>query len=275
MPADRLLHPRLGHSDKVNQLSDLEFRVWVTYELTADDYGVMRKSAVTVQAAHESLNKRKATVIQSALNRLVEIGLLHVFDHQGRQYVYQRDWQNFQRVKHPRDTMQPAPPSEELEKCTHATRKLFEQHPANRSEGFPQDFGNISEMDQKGKSEVGSLACARTRETANGYRQTANGSEGVQGDSAFARFQAAYPAARRKGGYLVEQLFVSAYERRGEQLFATLENHKASEQWENPKLIPGMDLWFKEERWRQTLPPKSEAVGAKKPFGTWRPQEAS
>lgn len=80
-------------------------------------------------------------------------------------------------------------------------------------------------------------------------------------DVAFQGFQMAYPEARRKGGFLAQQAYISAVERAGSvaALFVALANHKASEQWSNPKHIPGMDVWLREERWRQVLPPAGPA----------------
>jgi uncharacterized protein YdaU (DUF1376 family) len=78
----------------------------------------------------------------------------------------------------------------------------------------------------------------------------------IDGQKAFMAFQAAYPENRRKGGYLVQQQFLAAVENAGgsARLMAALANHIASEQWSNPKHIPGMDTWLNEERWRQELP---------------------
>lgn len=90
-------------------------------------------------------------------------------------------------------------------------------------------------------------------------------------DTAFARFQRSYPPSRVKGGYLVEQLFVQTYQQLGEKLFAVLDNHKASEQWQKPSLIPGMDKWFKDEMWRQELPSASAPKGK---WDGWTPREA-
>ena len=93
MPADRLFHARLGHSAKVSNLSDLAFRVWVTYLLAADDFGVMRADAVAFQAAHDALRERSAEEVGASIERLVEVGLVEVFGHQGARYLFQRDWQ--------------------------------------------------------------------------------------------------------------------------------------------------------------------------------------
>jgi hypothetical protein len=42
MPQDRLRSPRGGHGRRTTSLSDFEFRVWDQYQLSADDFGVMR-----------------------------------------------------------------------------------------------------------------------------------------------------------------------------------------------------------------------------------------
>lgn len=190
MPADRFLHPRLGHSDKVCQLTDLESRVWAMgYMLACDDFSVMRCSAITVQNINEALATRPAKVIERCLQSLVDIGLLMDFEHQGRRYVCQWDWQRWQKIRFPRETNNPIPPPEVLARCDEETRELFLKH-----------HSMISETDQKsigGDSVVApSLARARGRD-----RLEANGKglvEKKEGDShglreRFATFYAAYP----------------------------------------------------------------------------------
>lgn len=95
-------------------------------------------------------------------------------------------------------------------------------------------------------------------------------------DVAFATFRDAYPEGRRKGGRLTQDAYITQVGRAGspDALMAALVNHNASEQWLNPKLVPGMDVWLNEERWRQTLPAASGAPVGKRPFGSWRPAEA-
>lgn len=171
MPADRFLHPRLGHSEKVNLLTDLEFRVWVQYVLCADDFGVMRRSSHTLQAANDHLSNRPRKMIDRCLDRLVTVGLLRGFEHQSRQYVYQHDWQTFQKVEYPRPTFEPKPTDELIALCEPKTQALFLKHPGGQSKKFPKDSQTVPENSENVSQTVPDYARGRARETA-----TANGS---------------------------------------------------------------------------------------------------
>lgn len=130
MAGERFLHPECGHSDKVNLLTDLEYRVWTVYILTADDFGVMRMSAITVQAACDALSVKPSKVIQRCLQRLVDVGLLMDFEHQKRQYLCQWDWATWQPMRFVRESMQPVPPPAVLARCDASTVDRFiDRHP--------------------------------------------------------------------------------------------------------------------------------------------------
>jgi hypothetical protein len=169
MPDDRLFHKRLGHSHKVNQLTDFEDRVWRAYVLSADDFGIMRFVAVAIQADHDYCAVKPSRVVQKALERVRDVGLIVTFEHQGHVYCAQPDWQNHQRVKFPRQTINPKPTDEILATFTPATQALFADWPGKKSGKLPEDSPNPSAV-------IGNLAHARPREmaNANGYRPTAN-----------------------------------------------------------------------------------------------------
>ena len=142
MPADRLFHARLGHSAKVSGLSDLEYRVWTTYVLAADDFGVMRADAVAFQAAHDALSARPAEEIAKCVGRVVEAGLVAAFEHQAALYLYQWDWQDFQRVRFPARTLHPLPESAQVSARTH---HLWSVHPGGaRVAALPKNPGSAS-----------------------------------------------------------------------------------------------------------------------------------
>lgn len=156
MPVDRFFHPRAGHSQKVTSLSDLEFRAWWTYQMAADDFGVMRRSVVVLQAANDSLAKRSKQMVDRAFDAVVNSGLLVPFSHQDEWFVCQLDWQDFQKVRYPRESHNPTPPAAILARCSETTRALFAQRSRKTSEISPEDS-----------------ARAGAREEANGLRLTA------------------------------------------------------------------------------------------------------
>ena len=143
MPAQRVLNARLGHSAKVSRLSDLAFRVWTTYVLAADDFGVMRADAVAFQAAHDALRERPADEVAAAVERLVEVGLVSAFEDQGARFLYQSDWQDFQRVRFPARTPHPLPAEAMV---SGRTLHLWSAHPGGlRLPALPRGAAGASE----------------------------------------------------------------------------------------------------------------------------------
>lgn len=201
MPDDRLFHKRLGHSAKVHTLTDFEYIVWHAYVLSADDFGVMRFSAITLQADHDRLARKPQKAVMKALEHVADAQLIVRFDHQARVYCAQHDWQDFQKVKHPRSTIHPMPPAELVATFTTETRELFTHWPGKRREKIPNGFGNVSET-------FVHLAGAEARETANanGSRLTAGVSEGGTGETAKVPLSA--PDARSKRPIYKGQRFV-------------------------------------------------------------------
>src|SRR3990167_1136032 len=120
MPADRFLHPRAGRSHKVTMLTDLEYRVWTQYLLSADDFGVMHATSVALQNDNLHLASRPAKVIARCLETLVATALVLRFMHQGQPFVFQPDWQKWQKVEYPRSTINPCPADDALALCDEA-----------------------------------------------------------------------------------------------------------------------------------------------------------
>lgn len=142
MPDERMIHPAEGESEKLTKLTDLEFRVYCQYKLCADDFGVMTDSPSVLRGASRRLDMEKERVIQRAIDRMVALEVVHRFEHQGRRYLYSRNWQDWQHVKYPRATHLPIPPPDELDACTDDTRDLFSQRVLGRD-----GAGNVKEKE--------------------------------------------------------------------------------------------------------------------------------
>ena len=237
MPVDRLIHPRLGHSEKVNALLDTEARVWFQYLLSADDFGVMRCAAVTIQADNDALARRPKAIIQRCLERLLEVGLVREFDHQGRRFVFQHDWQRWQKVRYPRDTSNPCPPVEALEGCDGETQEHFRNHHGN----FPETFTPRARA---------SVPADAKRLTANGTGQTADGLR-----ASFAKFWEAYP--RKVGKESAWRIWQRLKPDSSTQLtiLKALSEQARTSQWtkDGGEFIPHPKTWLFGRRWQDEL----------------------
>lgn len=145
MADDRKIHRRAMKSAKVSALSDFDFRVWATYELIADDCGVMPATAAELQAGNDALEDRPAKALLKALANIVAAGLLLRYEHQGRAYVCQHDWQDYQKIRYPRESHYPFPPAETVAQFTSATAELFQLRLDKRAESAQSAHGAEAE----------------------------------------------------------------------------------------------------------------------------------
>jgi hypothetical protein len=184
MPDDRLLHPRMGYSQKVSGLTDFNFRVWIVYLLAADDFGVMPLSAGQLKAKDLRLAKAKDHELLAALETLIDVGLLWVFTHQGERYVCSPVWQDRQRIRFPRKTFLPAPPTELLGNFSEATRELFGKHsekspslsrPVNRLTANANGSGTSEEESDEAKDALAERAGAFLERYQQLYAKTQHG----------------------------------------------------------------------------------------------------
>jgi hypothetical protein len=95
----RTLKPELLEDEKVAALSDLEFRVFVSSILLADDYGNFRAHPDRVRAA--ILWGHPESDVASVLLRLAEVGLIDLYEDGGQRYAHLSGWEKHQKVTHP------------------------------------------------------------------------------------------------------------------------------------------------------------------------------
>lgn len=163
MAQDRRRNRNAGHSVKLSSLTDLEFRVWDQYELSADDFGLMRMSSLTIQDDNVALASRPRKAIDAALERLVAVGLLLKYQHQGRAYVCDPVWQKYHKIDYPTQTLHPQPPEDILRQCHVQTQELFRQCFGKKSVRFKNPTKTFPETSGKSHEDSGEIRV--TRET--------------------------------------------------------------------------------------------------------------
>lgn len=232
-------------------LSDLEFRVWEQYQHSADDFGVMRMSYLTIQDDNAALAKRPGKVITKALGAILAVKLVYPFTHQTRAYICQLDWQDFQKKKYAKETQQPKPPSDVLALCTAATQHLFQFHPGKLS--IPA-FEKSSQNDSKNVSEISANSLrniSHSRETHTHTQPLPQTQTQPQRDLQWEEFKAAYPAQGREQGFMALQFFLKGCDDVGFPVLLAGAQRYATSKSVRGGFVMGMQKWLERGLWIQ------------------------
>ncbi len=130
MPSYRLLHTNCRTGRKTKALSDVEYLTWLAYLLSADDFGVCPASPVKLQGDDPRLRGKATRLVAKSIQALLDSDLVRQFEDGTEAYLYQPDWQEWQRIKYPSDTSYPPVPATLLARCQEKTVAHFvERHP--------------------------------------------------------------------------------------------------------------------------------------------------
>lgn len=266
MPADRFSHPKERQHEGISKLKDFEFRVWDQYKLSADDFGVMERVPWRLKADNPALACRSDKSLIKALERLVKLGILRSFTAGPRTFLYQHDWQTFQKIDYPRPTVDPKPPAELLAECDDVTRLLFDKHPGGKGRKKESRSETVREtVSEPLEKSATTRAQPREEAKANGIRLEASSlSEGGAGETALAPVKSigardvwfrqlynTYPVNRRQSGQRIEVLFNDVFTKDARpdesiwsDMMLSLQSAKEGYEWRVKGMVPKMENWL-------------------------------
>ena len=97
---NRLIKDSIHTSEKVNALSDFQFRLWVNLITYVDDFGRGDARPAVIKGACFPLRDRVTNKdIEAALNMLADTGCVGLYKVDGKPYLYFPNWESHQRIR--------------------------------------------------------------------------------------------------------------------------------------------------------------------------------
>lgn len=110
---NRIIKESIHTSDKVNRMSDFEFRLWVSLITYVDDYGRGDARPAIIKGTCFPLRERLTNRdIEAGLSKLADIGCISLYTVGGKSYLCLPNWGSHQNVRNKKSKF-PAPPSED------------------------------------------------------------------------------------------------------------------------------------------------------------------
>ena len=107
---NRIIKESIHGSEKVNRMSDFQFRLWVNLITYVDDYGRGDARPAIIKGTCFPLRERLTNKdISAALKALADIGCVSLYELDGRPYLCLPNWGSHQNIRNKKSKF-PAPP---------------------------------------------------------------------------------------------------------------------------------------------------------------------
>lgn len=217
---NRIIKESICVSDSVDKLSWFEEILFYRLIVNCDDYGRFDGRIPVIKNMLFPLkDDLPADQVKAGLCKLADVGLIALYESDGRPYLYLPTWENHQIVRAKR--------SKYPEPCENMITSASTCNHLNANVSVIQSNPNTIQI------------------------QSESESNSVESD--FDQFWAAYPRKVNKAGAL------KSFKKTGVSLdviLKALENHKRSAQWKKDggAFIPHPTTWLNQRRWEETLP---------------------
>ncbi len=225
---NRIIKESAFTSDKIAQLSDFEFRLWVGLITQADDAGRGDARPAIIKGRVFALRERTTLKdIDNALHTLAAYGCVSLYTVGGKPYYAFPNWAAHQRV---RDVKPRYPGADE----------------SDDYDNLPQSAANCGELRPKSnpiQSNPNTESESESKSNPNPPISPHGGS-----DDAFDVFWKAYP---KKVGKAAAKKAFRKVKVPLESLLSAIERQKCGSQWsrDNGQYIPNPATWLNQERW--------------------------
>ena len=142
---NRLIKDSIRFSEKVNSLSDFQFRLWVSLITYVDDYGRGDARPAVIKGTCFPLRDRITNKdIDAALNALAGAGCVGLYKVDGKPYLYFPNWQSHQNIRNKKSRF-PAPENatcSQLQTIANNCEQLHANVPVIQSESESESESN-------------------------------------------------------------------------------------------------------------------------------------
>ena len=131
---NRIIKESIHTSETINELSDIQFRLWIGLITYVDDYGRGDARAAVIKGMVFPLRDRMSQKdIEKGLSELAEVGCINLYMSGGKTYLYFPQWDQHQRIQNKRSKC-PDPAESQIITVKHGEIPSITAHAGAKSE---------------------------------------------------------------------------------------------------------------------------------------------